>query len=110
MSKRLVKIAKELNVGTKTIVEFLDGKGFSISNKPTAKISDEMYTMLVKNFQKSMDIKKKANQITIGITTRKTKEEKEQPAKENAKSWEKPAVEQDEPTKEMLVDSKKRDA
>ena len=31
------------NVGTKTIVEFLNGNGFSVSNKPTAKISDEMY-------------------------------------------------------------------
>ena len=44
MAKRLVKIAKELNVGTSTIVEHLTNNGFEIENKPTAKISDEMYT------------------------------------------------------------------
>lgn len=75
MSKRLVKVAKELNVGTKTIVEFLNGNGFSVSNKPTAKISDEMYDALAKNFQKSIAIREKADKITIG--TRKTKEEQQ---------------------------------
>ena len=82
MSKRLVKVAKELNVGTKTIVEFLNGNGFSVSNKPTAKISDEMYDALARNFQKSIAIREKADKITIG--TRKTKEEqqKEQEVKE----------------------------
>lgn len=85
MSKRLVKVAKELNVGTKTIVEFLNGKGFSVSNKPTAKISDEMYGLLAENFQSSIAIKEQANQITIG--TRKTKEE--QLKEEEAKNAEK---------------------
>jgi len=79
MSKRLVKVAKELNVGTKTIVEFLNDNGFSVSNKPTAKISDEMYGTLVENFQSSIAIKEKASKITIG--NRKTKEEKK-PLKE----------------------------
>ena len=41
MSKRLVKIAKELNVGTATIVEHLTKSGYDIDNKPTAKVSDE---------------------------------------------------------------------
>ncbi|WMX15188.1 translation initiation factor IF-2 [Aureispira sp. CCB-E] len=92
MSKRLVKVAKELNVGTKTIVEFLNDNGFSVSNKPTAKISDEMYDALAKNFQNSIAIKEKANQITIG--TRKTKEE--QP-KEKAKNWKTKEEETTEP-------------
>jgi len=34
---RLVKIAKELNVGTSTIVDFLKGKGYEIENKPQQK-------------------------------------------------------------------------
>ena len=38
MPKRLVKVAKELNVGTSTIVEYLNNNGFEVSNKPTAKI------------------------------------------------------------------------
>lgn len=98
MSKRLVKVAKELNVGTKTIVEFLNGNGFSVSNKPTAKISDDMYNALAKNFQNSIAIKEKANQITIG--TRKTKEEQQ---KEKLKTKEEETVAPVEPKTEMPV-------
>jgi translation initiation factor IF-2 len=91
MSKRLVKVAKELNVGTKTIVEFLNGNGFSVINKPTAKISDEMYNALAKNFQNSIAIKEKANQITIG--TRKTKEEQQKEKLRNLKTKEEETAE-----------------
>lgn len=91
MSKRLVKVAKELNVGTKTIVEFLNGNGFSVSNKPTAKISDEMYNALAKNFQNSIAIKEKANQITIG--TRKAKEEQQKEKLKDLKTQEDETVE-----------------
>ncbi len=66
MAKRLVKIAKELNVGTTTIVEHLNNNGFEIENKPTAKISDEMYVELLKEFQKSIAIKEKADYLVIG--------------------------------------------
>lgn len=66
MAKRLVKIAKELNVGTTTIVEHLTNSGFEIENKPTAHITDEMYAELLKEFQKSIAIKEKADQLVIG--------------------------------------------
>ncbi len=66
MTKRLVKIAKELNVGTTTIVDYLNSHGYDIENKPTAKITDEMYTELLKEFQKSKEIAIKANQLVIG--------------------------------------------
>ncbi|GAB5551700.1 MAG: translation initiation factor IF-2 [Saprospiraceae bacterium] len=71
MAKRLVKIAKELNVGTSTIVDFLNANGFEIDNKPTAKISDDMYDELTKEFQKSIDIKEKSRQINIGSRNKK---------------------------------------
>ena len=77
MTKRLVKIAKELNVGTSTIVEFLNDNGFDIENKPTAKVTDSMYDALLKEFQKSIDIKERAAQINIGV--RAKKEEAETP-------------------------------
>jgi len=76
MSKKLVQVAAELNVGTKTIVEFLTGKGFEVIDKPTAKISEEMLEILVKNFQKSIAIKEQAEQITIGNRVVPKKEEK----------------------------------
>ncbi len=66
MPQRLVKVAKELNVGTTTIVEYLHKCGFDLDNKPTAKVSDEMYTVLVKEFQNSAAIKEKADQLMFG--------------------------------------------
>ncbi|MEL6140983.1 MAG: translation initiation factor IF-2, partial [Bacteroidota bacterium] len=66
MSKRLVKVAKELNVGTATIVEFLNGKGFDIENKPIAKVTSEMQDALREEFSKSASIKKKADNLVIG--------------------------------------------
>lgn len=75
MSKRLVKIAKELNVGTSTIVDFLTEKGYEIDNKPTSKVTDEMHADLLREFSKSMDIKEKADQLIIG-TRPATKVEK----------------------------------
>ena len=88
MSRRLVKIAKELNVGTTTIVEHLNSKGFDVENKPTANISDEMYDELVKEFSKSIAIKEKADQLVIG--TRPVQVKKDAPVS----PFEKPAVEQ----------------
>lgn len=66
MEKRLVKVAKEFNVGTSTVVEHLQKVGFEVENKPTAKISDEMYEELMKEFKKSMDIKEQADQLILG--------------------------------------------
>jgi len=66
MAIRLVKIAKELNVGTSTIVDFLKGKGFDIENKPTAKISEEMHNELLSEYSNSMAVKEKADQLVIG--------------------------------------------
>lgn len=105
MSKRLVKVAKELNVGTKTIVEFLNSKGFEVSNKPTAKLSEDMYDILVKNFQKSIAIKEQANQITIG--TRK----KEEKPEDKLKPWERPSLPHKEPKslKEETPEEKKEE-
>jgi len=80
MAQRLVKVAKELNVGTTTIVEFLAKVGHKIDNKPTAKISDEMYNELLKEFQNSAAIKEKADQLVIG--TRSTPKKEEAPKKE----------------------------
>lgn len=66
MAERLVKIAKELNVGLSTIVDFLNSKGFHIENKPTSLVSDEMHALLLKEYSSSMAEKEKADQIVIG--------------------------------------------
>lgn len=66
MERRLIKVATELNVGLHTIVEYLNGKGFDIEDKPNAKVTDAMYVELQKEYQKSVDIKEKADSLVIG--------------------------------------------
>lgn len=109
---RLVKVAKELNVGVSTIVEHLRSSGFEIESKPTAKVTDEMYEELRKEFHKSIAIKEKADQIVIGSTRGPAKEEEEKPkpsvfakaaesvAKPAPVAEEKPAPEPEKPVAE----------
>ncbi len=121
MTKRLVKIAKELNVGTTTIVEYLNDNGYDIENKPTAKVTDEMYTELLKEFQKSKEIAIKANQLVIGrsqkeaapasgdqskVADRKSAEDKDkifakkQPAEQEIKPEQKKVEKEEQPAGE----------
>jgi len=62
----LFKAVKELNVGIATAVEFLSKKGFAVENKPTTKLSKEMYDTLLREFQGDKIVKEEANQIVIG--------------------------------------------
>ncbi len=84
--KRLIKVAKELNVGIHTIVEHLNSLGFEIDEKPTAKVTDEMYTVLANKFQKSIAIKEKADKLIIGTRPGV----KETPSDTSSKSHESP--------------------
>lgn len=72
--KRLIKVAKELNVGIHTIVEHLNRLGFEIDEKPTAKVTDEMYAELLNKYQKSIAIKEKADRLIIGTRPTSSKE------------------------------------
>lgn len=65
-SIKLFKAAKELNIGTGTIVDFLASKGFKIEKQPNAKIEGEMYDVLLKEFAVDKIIKEEAKQISIG--------------------------------------------
>ncbi|MEO1436092.1 MAG: translation initiation factor IF-2 [Bacteroidota bacterium] len=75
MSIRLVKVAKELNVGTTTIVEHLQKAGFEVENNPRTKLSAEMYELLQRDFENSIAIKEKADQLTIGTRIKKKEDE-----------------------------------
>jgi translation initiation factor IF-2 len=103
MAKRLVKIAKELNVGVATIVDHLNNNGFDIDNKPTAKVSDEMYAELLREFESSISVKEQADQITLGY---KPKEEVKKPEVKIAPSKE----EQKEEAPEEEEEKKKEGA
>ena len=45
--KRLSKVARELNVGISTIVDFLNTQGKEVSANPNTKIDEELYSCAV---------------------------------------------------------------
>ena len=47
---RLAAVAKECNVGVAHVVELLKTKGFEVENKPTTKLTDEMYMVCLKEY------------------------------------------------------------
>lgn len=61
--KRLSAAAKEFNVGVTTVVEFLSKKGHSIEAKPTTKLSDEQYNLLLAEYSSEKKVKQEANQL-----------------------------------------------
>ncbi|WP_426669587.1 translation initiation factor IF-2 [Mucilaginibacter sp. McL0603] len=65
-SIKLFKAAKELNIGTGTIVDFLGGKGFKLEKHPNTILDGEMYNTLLKEFAADKIIKEEAKQISIG--------------------------------------------
>ncbi len=60
---RLSKAAREFNIGMSTIVEFLGKKGYKIESAPNTKLNEEMYSLLVKEYQGEKEVKKNADQI-----------------------------------------------
>ncbi len=70
---RLNKIAKELNVGINTIVEFLHKKGQKIDANPNTKIDGAQYDMLMKEFSSDMLAKKQVEkQVEIDKKRKET--------------------------------------
>src|SRR6185437_2665382 len=63
---RLMAAAKEFNIGTGTLTDFLVSKGFETGDlKPSSKISEEMYHVLQIEFQPDKVAKQKAEQIDL---------------------------------------------
>ena len=63
---RLLAAAKEFNIGQDTLVDFLVGKGFNKDDlKPTAKLSEDMYMSLQREFQGDKVAKNKADLVEI---------------------------------------------
>ncbi len=89
MAIRLNKVTRDLNVGITTVVEFLQKKGHTIEASPNAKITEEQYAELVKEFSKDKNLKKESekfiqerqnkdrNKPTVSIDTEEPKKEEE---------------------------------
>jgi len=76
---KLFTAAKELNIGTGTIVDFLATKGYKILKHPMTQLDRDMYSALLKEFAFDKSIKEEAKQISIG------KIRKDEPGQSNDK-------------------------
>jgi translation initiation factor IF-2 len=64
-AQRLSKLARELNVGIQTIVEFMHKKGFDIDSNPNTKVPEEVCHLLEKEFKSDISLKRESEQITL---------------------------------------------
>ena len=88
MAIRLNKVTRDLNVGITTVVEFLQKKGYAIEASPNAKITEEQYAELVKEFSTDKNLKKETEKL---IQERQTKDKTKTvsvPANQEAESEE----------------------
>ena len=93
MTIRLNKVTRDLNVGITTVVEFFQKKGYTIEASPNAKITEEQYAVLVKEFSTDKNLKiesekfsqerqnKDRNKASISIEGFESKKEKEEVVK-----------------------------
>ncbi|HKM94281.1 MAG TPA: translation initiation factor IF-2 [Prolixibacteraceae bacterium] len=64
-TKRLGKVAREFNVGISTMVEFLNKKGHQVNPNPNAKIDEEHYTLLQKEYSSDISLKKESEKLNL---------------------------------------------
>ena len=65
---RLSKVAKEFNLSLGKIVEFLGAKGKPVESNPNAKIGEEEYALLLKEFSSDKSAKEEAEHVSLSIT------------------------------------------
>jgi translation initiation factor IF-2 len=62
---RLSKIARELNVGISTLVEYLQKQGIKISSDPNTKIEGDLHELLEKQFRKDHEARIEADKVNL---------------------------------------------
>lgn len=98
--RKLFKVAKHFNISKEEIVEYLKAKGFSVQNKPSFELSDDMLDAVEGHFAKEA---KQAERIRTKLEQFEhhraaTKKETPTPAVEVQTSDGKPSVQIEEPT------------
>ncbi|MDD5570428.1 MAG: translation initiation factor IF-2 [Bacteroidales bacterium] len=96
--RRLGKVARELNIGMHTIVDFLTKKGHKVDNNPNAKIDEKIYDILLAEFQSEKSVKEKSKLISIGTAKKETITIDDNKVKE-------PSVSNETETKDYLIKS-----
>ncbi|MBL7766972.1 MAG: translation initiation factor IF-2 [Chitinophagaceae bacterium] len=78
---RLMKAAKEFNIGKDTLVDFLTKSGFKVDNNPNAILSEGMYDALMMEYAADKAAKKKSESVVLSknqVEEKKLKEEKKE--------------------------------
>lgn len=68
---RISKVAAELNVSWKNLIEHLVDEGYEVDNKMTAKIDGEMYDFLQNEFASDREAKEESQALEINIRREK---------------------------------------
>ena len=63
---RLGKAAKEFNIATATIVEFLKDNGYIVENNDNTKLTPELYDLINQKYKSDKDVKEESKKIEIG--------------------------------------------
>ena len=70
--QRLSKVARELNVGISTIVDFLETKGVTIDAKPNTKLDAEVYDIVSQEFASDKGAKEESKNVSMPSTDRES--------------------------------------
>ena len=106
MAVRLNKALKELNVGINTVAEFLQKKGMALQDAtPNAKITDEQYALLQKEFGEDMKQNAETKQKIQNQKEKELQEKKErqQAAREEKVRLEKERIEKEKAAKKPQI-------
>lgn len=118
---RLGQAAKEFNVSTATIVDFLTKRDFVVEDSANFKLSEEMVDLLTVSFQREKNIKEEAKKIEIGIAqktviaeekakekaARKAREEQERALKAKKKAEEAQRIKAEKAAKKLEQEQEK---
>ena len=73
---RLGQIARKLNVGTTTIIQFLEKNGHVIENNPNSKVTNDLFVLLEKELKRSSFKKEELTHLLIENDNQPLNEEK----------------------------------
>ena len=88
MRIKISKVVKDLNVGVQTIKDFLAKKHIEVDTSPNARIDEDVYNLLAKEFKPDMELKLKSETFTNERQKEKAKRDAEQAAKDDSKKVE----------------------
>lgn len=83
-TKRLKQILTEFNIGMGTLIDFLQNKGISIDENPNARINEDVYELVSKEFRNEQIVRQESKKVNIKITPKEKKAaEAKKPKEEN---------------------------